>query len=60
MRILSFDVRKGGEFNEEKERIRTISIVAIRENPKYSSEVIIYNTKFMPEISISNKYEYTS
>ena len=35
-----------------------ISIVAIRENPKYSSELIIYNTKFMPEISISNKYEY--
>ena len=35
-----------------------ISIVATTENPEYSSELIIYNTKFMPEISISNKYEY--
>ena len=35
-----------------------ISIVSIREYEHYSSKLIVFNTKFMPEISIANKYEY--
>ena len=35
-----------------------ISIVSISENPEYKSNLIIYNTQYMPEISTSNLYEY--
>ena len=35
-----------------------ISIVSISKNPVYTSNIMIYNTKYMPEISTSKSYEY--
>ena len=35
-----------------------ISLVSLEENPEYKSQIKIYNTKYMPELSISKLFEY--
>ena len=53
---------EGSEFDDKYLRpgyiYAVISITSTRPNPYYNGELLIYNSKFMPELSISKKFGY--